>query len=256
MTEDLLNSIESDADYYDLLVGEGKKFKSEKDLAKGKFVADNYILTLERQLDQLREDYEKVKEEKVAKVKLQELIDQMDRRPEPTRDTTPVEKPKPTIDPSQIEDLIDTRISQRERARKEADNYNLVKAKLEEKLGKNYQEVLQERISELDISPEQLNSMAKNNPKTVFRLLELDTVEAPSTDIFRAPPRPSQVTTSLQPTAEKRTWSWYQKLKLENPKEYYNPKTNVQMHNDALRYGEAFEDGDFNAHRKDYRIKY
>jgi hypothetical protein len=55
---------------------------------------------------------------------------------------------------------------------------------------------------------------------------------------------------------EQRTWDWYQKLKVSDPKKYYSPETNVQMHKDALSLGEAFEDGDFGAYAKDYRISY
>jgi hypothetical protein len=251
MTDDLLNPPEPD--YHEELVGEGKKFKDDISLAKGKYIADKYIETLENQLDQLREEYSQLREENVASAKLKDLINQTKTKPE--LDTTIVES-RTTINPKDIESLIDSHITQREKSRKETENLNMVRSKLEEKFGKNYQESLQKRIEDLDLSHSELNSMTKTNPKSVIKLLGLDEVEAPSTDIFRTLPRSSQTTTSYKPSSEKRTWAWYQNLKQTDPKKYHSRETNVQMHKDALQLGSAFEDGDFSAFEKDYRISF
>ena len=253
MTEDLLNLPQDN--YLENLVGEGKKFKTPEELAKGKYISDNYILTLESQLDQMRGDYIKLHEEQVAKAGLQELIDKMNIPKPVIKDTTLVPETKPPIDPKQIEDLIDSRMSQREQAKKEAENVQFVKTKLEATLGKEYHDQLQKRMAELDLSADQFNSMARNNPKALTKLLELEPQFVPSRDPF-APPRSQVRTDQFKPMTEVRDWAWYQDLKVKNPKEYYSPKTNVQMHKDALALGAAFETGDFNRFDKDFRINY
>lgn len=254
MTDELLSEV-NEMNYHAELVGEGKKFKDDDALAKGKYIADQYIATLEAKLDQLRTEYQNIREENVANKKLQDLIDQA--RNPPARDYYPeVEKPKPTIDPKQIESLIDTRISERENARKQTENMQMVRSKLEASYGKDFQNTLQEKITELDMSLSEANNLARTNPKMLLRLLEVDKpVEAPQQDVFRAPPRSSQ-TPAFKPTQEVRTWDWYQKLKATDPKKYYSPETNIQMHKDALALGARFEDGDFNAYEKDYRISF
>jgi len=43
-----------------------------------------------------------------------------------------------------------------------------------------------------------------------------------------------------------RTWSFYEKLRKENPNLYRTAKTHEQMVKDAAALGPNFEDGDFN----------
>src|SRR5258706_1081853 len=255
MTEDLLNLPQDN--YLENLVGEGKKFKTPEDLAKGKYISDNYILTLESQLDQMRGDYLKLHEEQVAKAGLQELIDKMNIQNKPVAvDNKPlVPETKSPIDPKQIEDLIDSRMSQREQAKREAENVQFVKTKLEATLGKEYHENLQSRMAELDLSADQFNTMARNNPKALTKLLELEPQFVPSRDPF-APPRSQVRTDQFKPKTEVRDWAWYQDLKVKETKKYYSPQTNVQMHKNALALGAAFETGDFNRFDKDFRINY
>ena len=253
MTDDLLNLPQDN--YLENLVGEGKKFKTPEELAKGKYISDNYILTLESQLDQMRGDYLKLHEEQVAKAGLQELIDKMNIQKPVTKDTTLVQETKPPIDPKQIEDLIDSRMSQREQAKKEAENIQFVKTKLEATLGKEYHEQLQSRMAEVGLSSDQFNQMARNTPKALTKLLELEPQFVPSRDPF-APPRSQVRTDQFKPKTEVRDWAWYQDLKVKEPKKYYSRETNVQMHKDALALGAAFETGDFNRFDKDFRINY
>jgi hypothetical protein len=42
-----------------------------------------------------------------------------------------------------------------------------------------------------------------------------------------------------------RTWSYYENMKKDDPKKYWNAKTQAQMHNDAIALQDNFIDGDF-----------
>jgi hypothetical protein len=42
-----------------------------------------------------------------------------------------------------------------------------------------------------------------------------------------------------------RTWSFYEKLRKENPHLYRTTKTHEQMVQDAMALGDAFKDGDY-----------
>lgn len=44
---------------------------------------------------------------------------------------------------------------------------------------------------------------------------------------------------------KKRTWRYYQALKETDPRKYWAPKTQTQMHRDSEALGKEFEDGDF-----------
>lgn len=229
------------------LVGEGKKFKTAEDLAKGKYEADLYVETIKRSNDELRADYLKLREENMAKAKLEELIQQLDTLQKTTTTKTPVDAEvsrQAVIDPKQVESLVDSRYEQIETLRKQDANSSLIKSKLTERYGSNYSGHVKSQIDSLGISEKRFNEMARTEPQVLIKALGLDT--KPNVQ-DTAPPRNNRRSDNFAPQGtEKRTWSYYQRMKKENPTRYYDPKTNVEIHNDAVALGEEFKDGDFN----------
>lgn len=247
------DQVDDQIDYYNLLVGEHAKFKNEKELAKGKYISDNYIMTLESQMDQLRSDLDKERNTNMAKAKLEELIDQYQKRQQESPAPQPQQQDKsPTIDPKQIESLIDSRMHERETSRKQQDNQEFVKQKLIEQFGTDYSRYIANSMKELDMSEDMLNQMARSNPKALLKMLG---VGEQTSDPFR-----NNIRSTNQPwtpkTQEKKTWSYWQNMKQTDPKKYYSRETNVEMHKAALELGDAFEDGDFSRFQKDFRISY
>lgn len=234
--------------YLNELVGEGKKFKSSEDLAKGKYEADQYVKTLERQLDEMRVDYSKLRDDYNSRAKLEELIDQIESRQQqqqlPSNPPPAVVPQQPSIDPKQIESLVSSKIMEHESSKAQQQNFNFVRSKLEERFGRNYQETLKQQVNELGLTEDFVNDLAKKHPQVLLKTLGLD--QPAKQQNFQAPPR-NERSDHFQPTTQKRTWSYYQQLKKADPKIYYDPKTQVQMHKDAIALGDAFKDGDFNA---------
>jgi hypothetical protein len=237
--------LDPDKKYLEELVGEGKKFKTVEDLARGKYEADNFVETLKARSDQLREDYLKLREESSAKANLQELLDQLKAQQLASSAHTTANEvtEKPGFDPKQIESLVASKVQEFDTTRREQDNFNLVKSKIKEKYGDNPPASLRQQIEKLGPLG---SDLAKKYPDEFLKVLGL-TEQAPK-ETYQSPPRGTVRTDTFKPTGtEKRTWSYYQKLKKENPNLYYDRKIAVQMHNDALSLGEEFQDGDFNA---------
>lgn len=254
MTDDLLNGnvdntpqFDESKDYLAELVGEGKKFKTPQDLAKGKAQSDLYIEDMKRKQDELRSDYLKLREDATSRAKLEDLLNQLEAKQQLNNREQPNAKEvqdKPVIDPKAIEDLFDKRFSEMENSRKFKENNKVVGDKLKEAYGENYQSTLLKQLETLDLTPEEFNDLAKRKPNLLLKTLGLDGTK--QTENFQSPLRTSQRSEQFAPQgAQKRTWAYYQKLKAENPKLYYDPKTNVQMFNDHQALGNAFEDGDF-----------
>lgn len=248
MTDNLLDpgndtTPDPNKNFLEELVGEGKKFKTPEDLARGKAEADSYIKILERKSDELRTDYLKLQDEYSSRAKLQDLVEELKKQQLTSSNTTQAneDRTQPELDLNKIEGLVSSKIQQYETSKRQAENFELVRNKIKERFGSNYQDTLKQHMESLDLSEEDLNDMARNRPKFLLRTLGLDqpVVKEP----FQSPVRSSQ---KFVPSgAEKRTWSYYQKLKKENPKLYNDPKTNVQMQKDYIELGDAFEDGDF-----------
>lgn len=238
--------LDQSKNYLDELVGDGKKFKSVEDLARGKAEADLYIETLNKRADQLREDYIKMREEATAQAKLQDLIDRLENRTTPQLPAeSPERQPTPSFDVSKLPSLIREESIKLESERKADANFKAVQNKLKEQFGHNVQQVLQDRMNSLDLSIEDINSLARKSPTAFYNTLGLNNTQPQESLI--APPRSSN-NVGFQPRGEtKRTWSYYENLRKSNPKIYYDPKIANQMHDDQVRLGEAFQDGDFHA---------
>jgi hypothetical protein len=153
------------------------------------------------------------------------------------QDTTPV------IDQKQIESLVSSKIQEHELTKKQQENFNIVRSKLTERFGSNYQSVLREQSESLGLTDNDVNDLARKSPRAFFKTMGLDREE--TRESFQSPPRSSQRSDNFAPSTQKRTWSYYQKMRKENPEAYTSPKIQAQMHRDYVDQGRDFEDGDF-----------
>lgn len=251
MTDNLLDQtdlpvLDQNKNYLEELVGEGKKFKSPEELARGKYEADNYVKTLESRMDELRNDYLRLKDDSASRAKLEDLINQMK-----TQQLASSEQPlanevteKPTLDTKQIESLVSTKVQEIEQLRKEKDNFNSVQTKLREVFGDNYAGKLKEQIDNLGLTTDFANDLARKHPGVFMKTFGLESQI--KQDNFQAPPKGSVRSDTFRPQgAQKRSWSYYQELKKSDPSIYYSKKIANQMHDDMMSLGEAFKDGDF-----------
>jgi len=234
-------------DYFDDLVGEGKKFKDAKELAKSKILGDLYIKDIVRQKEDLAKSYVQLKAEYDAQAKLVDLVDQIGKERntgDDTHNVTPTVPVNKSID-EDLDSKLDQLLSKRERANAEKKNLEESKRMLRERLGENYTNVVRSRIDELELSEEDVNALAKRSPKLLARALGIDEPKVDTSNTFQAPPTNQRRNDTFKPVTQKRTWSYYQDLKKTNPRLYIDPKIAVQMHNDHIALGSAFEDGDF-----------
>lgn len=240
-------SVDPDKDYLTELVGEGKKFKNVQDLARSKMESDLYIKTLTQTQDQLREDYLRERSENTARQRLEELIDRLSkvqRQPDiDTDDTQQDVNRQPAIKPEDIETLVTQKLTQHEQARKEEENFKMVQAKLKDRYGNNVTNILNSQVQALGYTREEANTLARQRPEVFLKLFGV--TDQVATDLFQAPPTSTQRVDSSMAGREKRSWSYYQRMRRDKPTLYYDPKTQVQMHKDREVLGRDFEDGDW-----------
>lgn len=231
--------------------GESNRYKTIEDLAKGKYESDTHIKRIEEENKQLRETNLQLREDNQTKAKLEEYLDRISSstaRTNPASDGTTNNQPgEQPFDLSQVESLFEKKWKEREVSKTKEQNVKLVTDALKERHGHNYLDVLNKQTEDLGLSKEAVNYLAENSPKALMKQLGL--TEAPKADSFSPPPRQSALF-STKPS-EKRTWSYYQKLRKDQPEIYRNPQTQVQMQKDYMTYGKEFEDGDFLYHGQD-----
>lgn len=241
MTDNILGDNSEPKSYAEELVGESKKFKDIESLAKGKYESDRFIELQNKRFDELRDQYATVLEESKAKAKLEDLIEEY----KSLASTAPPqgkEVTQPATKPDDIRKLVSEEVTTLRRQDQERINLDSVQAKLKEQLGDNYSSVVRERIRNIGLSEQDFHDWARKSPTAVLNAIGVN--ENTKQETFQAPP---QTTRTFKPvTEQKRTWSYYQELKKNNPKVYYDKSIMNQMLEDAERLGPQFEDGDFN----------
>lgn len=216
------------------LVGEGKKFKTVEDLAKGKLEADQFIETLKQELADLRQ-------ESATRARLEEIVDNLTsaRRAEENYQEAPNHRPnespsQPQTTQGDIERLIDQTITRREQQQTATQNRQVVKEKLKEVFGSDYVSKLETRREELGLSQSDMDSLAARSPTAFLALVAPN--QGRSTPV--SPPRSSvrsEALTHQNPTAAPGTWAYYEALKQSDPKKYWSPAVQGQLHKDALK---------------------
>ena len=242
MTEDKLildtdlPYVDEDKDYLSDLVGDGRKYKDEKALAKGNFYQDEHIKKLEREMKGLREDLN-------ARLSLEQLTDKITELKNTSLSATPNhgerqdddnKSSKPTPNLEDIERLFDEKITKREQARVKTSNLDYVRSELKKAFGNNYASKISEESGKLGLGEEFLNTLAAEQPKAFLKLFVQERVPFGHS----APPR-SELNLFTE-VSGKRDEAYYKALKQKYPSEYWSPKIQNQMHNDAIRMGEEF----------------
>jgi len=249
MTQDSLlseDNIEKNtpSNFLESLVGDNKKFKSPEELAKGKWEADKYIEFKNKEFDELKSDYLQLRKELDSRASVEDLIDRMSKSQQ-TQDGIPnpnANTEKPSIDSAQIESLVDSKLAQRETQRQYEQNFKMVRDKLQEVYGNNWQTPLKEHMDRLNLDPQFVDTMARQHPTAFIRTFGLDNPR--SNESFQAPPS-SEQNTGFGKDRTKRSWAYYQEIKKADPKKYYDSQTQLQLMRDAEALGDDFKDGDF-----------
>lgn len=231
-----LPQIDPDKDYFEELVGDGKKFKSPQELAKGKAESDIYIKTLEQRADALRDDYLKLKQEADTAARLQTLIDQMSKKEDDHTNNNPSldDVNDRRFDPAEIDNIVTRKLQDLEAQRRETTNWNQVQNKLQEAYGDKAASVLKQQVSQLGLPGDYADNLAKTSPDAFYRVFGLD--QQRQTEDLGLPPRSQNTFT---PATNKRNWEYYENMRRTDPVKYHDPKTSVQMHRDVIDIGEA-----------------
>lgn len=211
------------------------KDKPVEELLKAKVDADLFINTLTKRQDDLSKDYLAMKTQLDATASLQELRDQI-----VSKATSNSESPNANegnesqkTAPVDLEGEFKKLYEKTRIVEKQLDNVNAVQAKLKDRFGNSYQQVLRDT----GLSDTRIREIAAESPEAIYRLVGLDNRERES---FQAPPRSAERSSFTPRGQPKRDWNYYQELKKTNPKLYLDPKIAVQMHNDAIALGDDF----------------
>jgi len=168
--------IDPNKDYLAEYVGEGKTFKSEAELARGKAESDAFI-------ERLKEENKHWRTQAQTAMTMQEFLEKLEKAPakgEPKVDNQEPNgtQPEDTNRNNQIktiseEDIVRV-LETREAAKIQDTNLDAVANTLKKAWGSNYQSVLEAKVAEMGVSKKFLDDMAKTQPKAFLKLLDVE----------------------------------------------------------------------------------
>jgi hypothetical protein len=159
---------EANQDTLESLVGEGKKFKTNEDLAKAKLESDTFINRLIEEKKELQRDLE-------ARLRTEEAIEALNQK-KPNGD------PKAPPAESDIKRMVENTLDEVERGKVAKANLGQANAHLIDKFGgkAEAEAFLLQKSEELGVPMDWLKDMAARSPKALYNTLGIDTPVAAS----------------------------------------------------------------------------
>jgi hypothetical protein len=222
-----------------LVEAKGENWKDPETLAKGKLEADGYIKTLEEQLTQMREDMKKQEYQAQVLEQLQnKAADSTAAKTVAPSDNGNTEGQNTTgnLSEEDLKSLVEKTLTQREKYATVQHNLSQVDKSLVDRCGTEAAAVVQKKAAELGMSMDRLRDIAAESPNAFFTLIG-EAPKIPTNPMVQGSVRTEGV--NMQVSAE-RNWAYYQKLRRENPNEYYQPKTQQMLMADRVKMGDRF----------------
>lgn len=147
------NTTGEDQSPFAALVGEGKKFKTPEELAKGKIEADSFIARLQEEKRQM--------EEELTRLRVQKEVEAKTKQPE----TSPTSQA-----PSDVEALIERKLKEAKQTDQRKSNLQAAERFLVETYGDQAEKVLKDQAKDMGIDTSRLLDLAADTP-AVFKKL-------------------------------------------------------------------------------------
>lgn len=211
------------------LIGEGKKYKSIDDALKSVPHAQNHISILERELAELKQDLEKrLNSEQV----LEKIL-------EAKKDSGSQELPPNEITPEALKDLVKSTYQEISSDEKKASNLKAVDSKLQETWGDKAAQMLRTKADELGVGVGFLQETAAHSPKAFYNLIGVSQ-DKPTGSVPSMQKGSVNTETFAETGLQPYSYKWYQNMRRNDPKQYYTPKVQMQMHKHATEQGDKF----------------
>lgn len=223
------------------LVGQGRKFESVEDLAKGKLEADKFIEQLKGELQQTREQMAALEEVATKKETVSDLI-------KAVKQANKVdESGNQPISEDTLKEMVDSIMDNRYEKQTRLANYQQANQSVLDKFSGDVEAArayMAERAKQLGISTERLRSLGEESPSAFRQLMEVQS-RTGSQSVTGIPE--SHVERGGNPARQEiidghRTKAYYDRLKKDmGLAKYWNdPKVQGQYYKDAMALGDRF----------------
>lgn len=243
------NKNSSEASALESLVGDGKKFKTVDDLAKGKMEADDYIKQLQAETAEFRKMLEQntERDQKLDQIfeRMSTMTDQRTPASSPSQHTTDPtsnkadEKKDLFTSQEELDQYVTRLIEGRETASKASSNLSEVQQKLEEKFKDKSAEFVQKRANELNITVGEMKALAEKSPSAFYRMMDMDSEKSSSLTFAENISSPEMSSKTNEGTLRNRDW-WNNQRREKGSRWFFKPENQKLYFADASNLGSKF----------------
>lgn len=240
------NDNEAGGDLLSSLVGDGKKFRTAEDLAKGKMEADSFINKLKEENQALRSLIQNQEDTSRSTKIMEDLLNRVSKSTlgrEETAATMPTEQPRNQSESLTSRDVADIfRVMKKQ----EAEETNLTKAlsRVREKYQDKTEEHLKAKADELGLELDHLMATAKRSPTAFMNLIgeNNNSAQASATGTVKGSVNSVAVVNGQHGAVRNR--AYYDKVKAEIGIRAFvmDAKLQNQLHKDMQALGDAWDE--------------
>lgn len=200
------------------LVGEGKRYATLEDLAKGKQEADAFIEQLKLENAQMREDLSK-------RPTIDDIQDIMKLQ------NANQGEPASEFDEEALNKIVTSQLSTMKEQERAHNNVKAASDKMVELYGDKAAEQVQAKANELGVTVEYLQGVAAKNPAIFYATMGVSnnkTASNAGNQTAQSDSNTAQFNTNTVGTKEG-TWNYYEKMRRDDPKKYFSPKVQNEI---------------------------
>jgi len=235
MTDVFGNKEEAAADKLAALIGEGKKYATPEEALNSLPFAQEHITNLETELAGLRSDLDK-------RLGAEEILKKLDERivTPGTTEIKPGESTTTSVTKSGLteEDVQSVVVKMRQEDAVKANRSEANKFVVDT-YGEKATEVVEARSIELGMSVKQLQAIAENSP-AAFKSLIAGTAQPATKGVIPTAPSQGLDTVNTQKVLEHGTMAYYENIRQTDPKTYWLPATQNELHSKAQENPDKF----------------
>jgi hypothetical protein len=214
---------------YEELVGDGKKFKTNEDVAKKIFHSDKHISELERELEELRTELR-------SRSNLEDMLKDLKTGEQTPTPLEPGQEAKPEVN---IKEEVKKLLSEQKSQEQLEANVSVVRDGLKQRFGDDYNNHLLAIAKELNVSVDFLRDVGVKSPSGFFKLI--DSVKASGPMKSNTPPQSRVDAAHNLDTNSVHNRRYYRELKQKDRNLYFSARVQRQMYEDAMRMGSEFD---------------
>ena len=154
--------------------------------------SQEYIPQVKQEKESLTQEVERLREELERRKNLEDTVERLTAKPE-----QPAPQETQGLTAEQVDGLLEQRLAQREQEQKAQSNSQQVEQAIVQRYGDKARDVVAAKAKEYDMSPQEMESWAKKNPKAVLALFDVKsnpqgTKSYTSSSVNIPPNRPNQ----------------------------------------------------------------